>query len=132
LSFPERTQESKLPSIFHVNWFRKSAQGKFLWPGFGDNVRVLKWIFDRCDSAEKTGAVDSPVGLLPAPGALDVSGLAMKEDATAELFKISKGEWTQEVARIREFHSTFGDRLPAGIKTELQELEKRVSAMPML
>ena len=75
LSFPERTPEAKLPGIFHVNWFRKSAQqGKFLWPGFGDNVRVLKWIFDRCDHAETAKAVESPIGLLPAPGSLDTAG----------------------------------------------------------
>jgi len=89
LSFPERTQEKNLPKIFHVNWFRKSPQGKFMWPGFGDNIRVLKWIFDRCDTDAMDGAVDSPIGFLPSPGALDTSGLNITSSTMDELFSVS-------------------------------------------
>lgn len=130
LSFAQRTPESKLPKIFHVNWFRKSPTGKFLWPGFGDNIRVIKWIFDRCDSdvTAKNG-VESPIGYLPAPGAIDVNGLNLADENMAELFRINKAEWSQEVTRYREFHNSFGTRLPAGIKDQLNELDSRVSSM---
>jgi phosphoenolpyruvate carboxykinase (GTP) len=76
-------------------------------------------------------SVESPIGLIPAPGAIDVAGLTLKDEAMTDLFRVSKTEWTQEVSRVREFHSTFGDRMPQGIKDELATLEKRISALPL-
>eukprot|EP00455_Lapot_gusevi_P000439 TRINITY_DN101_c0_g1_i4.p1 TRINITY_DN101_c0_g1~~TRINITY_DN101_c0_g1_i4.p1 ORF type:complete len:171 (-),score=89.71 TRINITY_DN101_c0_g1_i4:222-734(-) len=128
LSFTERTDAAKLPKIFHVNWFRKSPQGKFLWPGFGDNIRVLKWIFERCDSTDKApNAVDSPIGYLPAQDSLDLSGLNLSGDAMSELFRVNKTEWSQEVTRYREFQHLFGDRVPPALKQQLADLEKNIS-----
>jgi phosphoenolpyruvate carboxykinase (GTP) len=124
LSFPERTDEGKLPRVFYVNWFRKDAEGRFLWPGFGENARVLEWIFERC--AGRGEAVRSPIGWLPAPGALDLEGLELAEGALDELLRVDPKEWHDEVPHIREFYARFGERLPASLVAELDLLEQRL------
>jgi len=103
----------KAPRIYHVNWFRKSSDGKFLWPGFGENMRVLKWIFERCEGSAT--AKSSPVGNLPETF-----------DAAPELFEIDRGQWKEELKGLREYFKLFGDRLPEGIHEELDNLESRL------
>ncbi|HRN84565.1 MAG TPA: phosphoenolpyruvate carboxykinase domain-containing protein, partial [Hyphomicrobium sp.] len=116
---------SNMPKIFYVNWFRKGADGKFLWPGYAENSRVLKWIFERCDGAGN--AVETPIGRLPAEGALDLDGLDVPEGAMAELLKIDVEGWKAELPSIREHFATFGDKLPAGLREELAALEQRLA-----
>ncbi len=126
LSIGERADATKLPRIYYVNWFRKGSDGKFLWPGFGENSRVLKWIFERTDGAEN--GVESPIGILPAPGALDLKGLHLSEEATTALTGINRDEWRQETKSLREYFAMFGKRLPKGVHDELVALEQHLSS----
>jgi len=112
------------PAIFHVNWFRQDADGKFLWPGFGENVRVLRWAIERCRGTGN--AVESPIGYLPAPGALDTHALDVDERTMADLLSVSKDDWRTEAAGIGEFFAKFGDRLPAEMDRQRQALLKRL------
>jgi phosphoenolpyruvate carboxykinase (GTP) len=115
----------KMPKIFHVNWFRQ-ADGKFLWPGFGDNVRVLRWILDRCKGEGK--ADKTPIGYVPASGALDLRGL--EENVTppvlAELFRIDRDDWKTELESQKEFFEKFGDRCPKEIWSQYEATAQRV------
>ena len=122
----KKADASKLPKIFYVNWFRKDENGKFIWPGYGDNIRVLKWVFERLDGSGK--ADDKPFGKVPSKGALDVSGLGIPEEKLSGLFDISKEEGLAEVNEMREYYKKFGDKLPKELVTELDELEKRYSS----
>ncbi len=124
LSFPERTDEGKLPRIFYVNWFRKDASGRYLWPGFSENARVLEWIFERC--AGRGRAVRTPIGWLPAPGSLDLDGLELADGALEELLRVEPKEWLDELPHIREFYDRFGGRLPASLNAELEALAQRL------
>lgn len=124
LSMEKRTDPHKLPKIFYVNWFRKNAEGAWLWPGYGENSRVLKWIFERCDGGNQ--AIESPVGYLPAPGALDIQGLSISQESLNQLFYIDKEAWQSEVKELKEYLKMFNDRLPEGIKKELIALETRL------
>jgi len=115
-----------LPKIFYVNWFRKNDHGKFMWPGFGENSRVLKWIFERC---EGTGAaIDTPIGKLPTIDALDFSGLHMDETSIAQLLRVEIDGWLHEVPMIREYYKSFGERMPKELLGELDALEGRLQA----
>ena len=114
----------KLPRVFYVNWFRKDNEGKFLWPGYGENSRVLKWIFDRC--AGQADAVETPIGHVPPPEALDLSGVNVSEAAMKELLSVNIADWLEEVPRIREHYAQFGDHLPPGLAQELDALEQRL------
>jgi phosphoenolpyruvate carboxykinase (GTP) len=114
----------KMPKVFYVNWFRKSAEGKFLWPGYAENSRVLKWIFERCDAT--AGAVDTPIGRLPAPGSLDLNGLNMPPGAMDELLKVDRDGWKAELPSIRQHFAPFGAKLPKGLTDELASLESRL------
>ena len=125
LDIGKATDPDKLPKLFYVNWFRKSADGQWLWPGFGENSRVLKWVFERVKGAGD--AVETPIGLLPAQGAIDTDGLDIEEDALRELFRVDIEEWRQEIASIEEHYAVFGDRLPEELRDELRALEKRLS-----
>jgi phosphoenolpyruvate carboxykinase (GTP) len=125
LSMGERTDAANLPKIFYVNWFRKDASGKWLWPGYGENSRVLEWVFERC--AGRGEAVTTPIGYLPAPGAIDTEGLAVPADDMAELLRVDSEEWRAEVPSIQEHYAQFGDRLPDALHDELSALEKRLS-----
>ena len=124
LAMGKRTEESKLPKIFYVNWFRKTPGGKWLWPGYGENSRVLKWIFERTEDRGK--AVETPIGYLPAADAVDTSGLDIPAEDMAELLRVDTGGLLEEVAGIREYYEKFGDRLPPALRDELEALEKRL------
>jgi phosphoenolpyruvate carboxykinase (GTP) len=117
---------AKLPKIFMVNWFRKDDEGKFLWPGFGENSRVLAWVFRRCD--DEADAVDTPIGRLPAEGSLDVSGLGLSPEALAELRSVDTDDWKAQLAQVREHYATFGDKLPPALAGQLDALEQRLNA----
>ncbi len=112
------------PKIFHVNWFRKDENGSFIWPGFGENLRVLDWIIRRTNGS--TGAVETPLGLVPAAGDLDLSELPLSGRAMENLFAVNPEEWTDELAERRHFLEQFGDKLPSGIMAEHQALRKRL------
>ncbi len=115
---------NQMPKIFYVNWFRKSPEGKFLWPGYAENSRVLKWIFERCDGTAQS--VETPIGRLPADGSLDLYGLNISDDAMSELLKVDVAGWKAELPSIKEHFSTFGTRLPAALVDELNALEQRL------
>jgi len=115
---------SKLPRIFYVNWFRKDSNGKFLWPGYGENSRVLKWVFERVTGTGK--AVETPIGNLPAKGALDLTGLNLSEAALAELLKVDIDGWTNEVPLMKKHYEKFAAKLPKGLAEELSQLEQRL------
>ena len=114
----------KLPRFFYVNWFRKGADGRWLWPGFGDNSRVLEWIFERV--AGRGEAVDTPIGRVPAPGAIETSGLDVSAEDMAELLRVDSAEWRREVPLIDEHYDRFGDRIPPALRDELDALAKRL------
>jgi phosphoenolpyruvate carboxykinase (GTP) len=116
---------AKMPKVFYVNWFRKSVDGKFLWPGYAENSRVLKWIFERCDGT--AGAVDTPIGKLPADGSLDLNGLNIASEALQELLKVDRDGWKAELPLIRQHLETFGAKLPKGLGEELAALEQRLA-----
>jgi len=113
--------KNKLPKIFNVNWFRTSEDGRWLWPGFGDNSRVLKWIFERCDGA--VSANETPIGAIPSASDIDVSGLKVTDADLAELLDVNKDAWLAEVELINEHYARFGDSLPAEMKAELETLK---------
>jgi len=117
--------DAHLPRIFHVNWFRKAPDGSFLWPGYGDNIRVLEWIFRRCEDAAP--AVDTPIGRLPVPDTINLSGLGISPETVAELEDVDVAAWREEVASIREHFATFGDDLPPELAAQLEALAERLS-----
>ncbi len=114
----------KPPKIFHVNWFRKGTDGKFLWPGFGDNVRVLKWILERVEG--KGAAEETPIGYVPAKNGLTLDGLNIPQEAVNELLSVRAEDWQQELADTKQFFDKFGDRLPRELSVEHQKLAARL------
>ena len=126
LEVGEKVDAEKLPRIFYVNWFRKSEDGRYLWPGFGDNSRVLEWIFDRC--AGRAEAQKSAIGLLPAPGAINVEGLDVSSDDLTELLRVDVEQWLAELPAIGEYYDRFGERMPTQLRDELEELDDRLRA----
>ena len=125
LSFTERFDEATLPKIFYVNWFRKGSDGRWLWPGFGENSRVLAWVFDRVNGT--ADAKETVIGHVPADDALDLSGLAVSHADLEELFAVNSDEWRDEVPRIREHYAQFGDRLPKALAAQVDALEQRLA-----
>jgi phosphoenolpyruvate carboxykinase (GTP) len=118
--------QSKLPKIFYVNWFRKNDKGQMLWPGFGENSRVLKWVFERC--AGKAAAVETAFGLAPEKGALDLSGLAISDEDLEVLLRADEKELLAEIDDMRAHFAKFGDKMPSGLVEELDALEARLKA----
>lgn len=114
----------KLPRIFHVNWFRKNRAGELLWPGYGENVRVLKWIFERARG--ESAAVESAIGLLPTVEAIDCSGLGVDAEVMAQLLSVDKQGWLADLPLIKQHYAQFGDRLPRGLQDEIAGLESRL------
>ena len=114
----------KLPKIFFVNWFRKNEAGKFIWPGYGDNIRALKWVVERVVGKGKY--IDTPIGRLPAEGAIDTEGLDIKPEDFKKLFVVNKDEWISEVAEMREYYKIFGTHLPKELNAELDAIEERL------
>jgi len=115
---------AKAPRIFYVNWFRKSPEGRFLWPGFSDNSRVLKWMCERTDG--KIGARETPIGLMPKEGDLDLAGLEIPAGNLKALMDINLAEWKAEVPDIEKHFAVFGSRLPGRLKKQLEEMRKRL------
>jgi phosphoenolpyruvate carboxykinase (GTP) len=122
-----RREGAQLPGIFHVNWFRKDGGGRFLWPGYGENSRVLAWIFRRCEG--RADAVETPIGLVPPVGAggIDTEGLELGEADMARLLAVDSAEWREQLPGIREHYEKFGGRLPEELREQLAELERRLS-----
>lgn len=115
---------SKLPKIFMVNWFRKDENGKFMWPGFRDNSRIIKWMLERIEG--KTGAKETEIGFMPEEGALDLNGLDITKETMDKLLSVNKQDWKKEVGMIEEFYAKFGDRIPQELKDQLDELKKKL------
>ncbi len=116
---------AKLPKLFWVNWFRRGDDGSFLWPGFGDNSRVLKWVLERLEGeAEGT---ETPIGIVPTPEALDLTGLDLDDEVLAELLEVDKDSWRQEIPLIEAQFDFIGERLPETLRAKLEQLEKRLS-----
>jgi phosphoenolpyruvate carboxykinase (GTP) len=119
-----RKEGAKLPKIFMVNWFRKDAEGHYLWPGFGENSRVLAWIFRRCDA--DADAAETPIGLVPTEEAIDTQGLELSPDAMAQLLKVDPDEWRAQLPQVRQHFAQFGDDLPSELREQLERLESRL------
>jgi phosphoenolpyruvate carboxykinase (GTP) len=119
-----KSSADKLPKIFFVNWFRKNEAGKFIWPGYGDNIRALKWAIERVNGTGKY--IDTPIGRLPEPGTLDVEGLDITPENLKKVFEIKKEDWIEEVKEMREYYRIFGDRLPKELSAELFKIEERL------
>ena len=122
----EKHPGAKLPKIFYVNWFRKSDDGRFLWPGFGDNSRVLKWVFQRCEGT--VGAKETPIGLLPDPADLDLTGLSLDPDDLADLLTPDIPGALVDIPAYRAHYAKFGDAIPPALTAELDALEARLRA----
>jgi phosphoenolpyruvate carboxykinase (GTP) len=120
------TRLTRPPKIFRVNWFRRDARGRFLWPGFGENLRVLEWVIGRCKSVGS--AEETPIGYLPTMAALDRRGLDVSDEALAELLAVDRDGWRANLRSQGEFFAKFGDRLPAGIRHEHDRLARRLRA----
>ncbi|HEY6952786.1 MAG TPA: phosphoenolpyruvate carboxykinase (GTP) [Bacteroidota bacterium] len=113
------------PLIFRVNWFRKDKSGRYLWPGYGENIRVLKWILERINGTGK--GVETPIGYLPTPDSIDTKGLSMNPATLQEVLSVDREGWKKEIDEIEVFFNQFGDRLPAGIRTEVANLRTKLS-----
>lgn len=116
--------QDKLPKIYFVNWFRKDENGKFMWPGYGDNMRVLIWIYNRVSGTGK--AVDTPIGRMPAENEIDIAGLNTTPDNMKKLFALKNEDWLGEINEMREYYKKFGDRLPKELSAELDMIEARL------
>ena len=114
----------KAPKIFCVNWFRQDENGKFLWPGYGENLRVLDWILNRCE--EKAQAKETPIGFIPQENDIDTAELNLSGPALEKLLSVSKSEWQEELGRQSDFLKTFGDDLPKEMSQEFDALRKRL------
>jgi phosphoenolpyruvate carboxykinase (GTP) len=121
-----KSTADKLPKIFYVNWFRKDKNGKWLWPGYGENSRVLKWICERVDGEGE--AVKTAIGYMPTEGAIDTTGLDVSDADMQELLKVNNDEWLREVESIKEHYAKYGSKLPAELKKQLDALEARLKA----
>jgi len=113
------------PRIFHVNWFRKNAQGKFIWPGFGENVRVLRWILERCENRGESK--ETPIGYVPTAQALDLNGLAVSREDVESLLAVDKNDWLEEISGTHDFFGKIGPHLPQGMHEEEEALSRRLS-----
>ena len=115
---------AKLPNIYYVNWFRKDNDGRFMWPGFGENSRVLKWVFERCLGAAE--ALETPIGNVPTMDAVDFDDLDLSEEDKAELLRVDVDGWLQEIPLIREYYASFGNRIPEALIRQVDLLEARL------
>jgi phosphoenolpyruvate carboxykinase (GTP) len=126
LSMPERTDQTKLPRIYGVNWFRKDADGKFLWPGYSENSRVLEWICRRLE--DEADAADTAIGAVPRPEDLVLDGLSdLDRSRVTEALRVDADEWRRELPTIRASFDTYGDKLPRSLREELTALDRRLA-----
>ena len=114
-----------MPKIFYVNWFKKDAQGNYLWPGFGENSRILKWMFERV--AGENNTIETPIGYLPKLTSIDLTGLKVSQEQLKELLKVDKQEWLKELQELKDYYQIFGDKLPPEIKEEVERLQQRLA-----
>jgi len=121
-----KKEGAKLPKIFYVNWFRKNEAGKFIWPGFGENSRVLKWVFERCNGS--ADAIDTPIGKMPTLDGIDFNGLEMNETDKANLLRVDVEGWLQELPSIEEYYDSFGNHLPEELRQQIKALKKRLES----
>ena len=126
LAMPGRAPNAKMPRVFYVNWFRLADDGRWLWPGFGENARVLKWIFERVEG--RAQAVETPIGLLPVPGDIDTAGMEIDAADMQELLSVDARGWLKDIPAIRAHYAKFGDAIPAALRGELDALEARLQA----
>jgi phosphoenolpyruvate carboxykinase (GTP) len=126
LSFGKSASLKKMPKIFYVNWFRKTSDGRWLWPGYGENSRVLKWIFERIE--DKTPAIKTPIGFIPAVDSIDRTGLDIPDEDMKELLKVDSTEWRAEINSIATHFKQFGERLPKELNQQLEEMGRRLTA----
>jgi phosphoenolpyruvate carboxykinase (GTP) len=119
------TKSENLPKIFFVNWFRRDEDGRFLWPGYGENSRVLKWIFDRVDG--KGSATKTSIGYLPAPTDIDTAGLDIAINDLEAILSVDEQGWKEALPQIREHYAQFGSKLPAALVSKLNELESSLA-----
>ena len=124
LDIGAKADPEKLPRIFYVNWFRKDEDGKFIWPGFGENSRVLEWVFRRCDG--ESAAEETPIGLVPAAGELNTEGLEISDEELAELTAVDEEKLKAELPQVEEHLARFGDRLPAPLRDHLELLKSKL------
>jgi phosphoenolpyruvate carboxykinase (GTP) len=124
LSFGDKYKN--LPKIFHVNWFRQDKDGAFLWPGFGDNLRVIRWVIDRCKDNDKNNATRTAIGYLPTEDAIDTKGLSLAPGAMHELLHVDKDAWKHEVGAIRDYFAHYGSHMPKELIGELDRIEKEL------
>ncbi len=124
LKIGRQADPDKLPRIFYVNWFRKGSDGRFLWPGFGENSRILKWVFERVD--DQAAHVETPLGRMPTAEAIDTTGLDLSQEAMDQLLKVEVEAWLNEIPGIEEHYAQFGDRLPQELRDELNQLKERL------
>ena len=124
ITMGKENDASKMPRIFYVNWFRRDDEGGFLWPGFGENSRVLKWIIERIEGQAE--AVETPIGHVPTADALDTDGLDMTPEQLEQALRVDVEEWKAEIPQITEWFEKFGDDLPATLWTELDALKARL------
>jgi phosphoenolpyruvate carboxykinase (GTP) len=115
---------AKMPRIFYVNWFRRDEDGGFLWPGFGENSRVLKWAIERIEG--KAAAVETPIGHVPTPESLDTSGLDLSDAELEQALAVDPEEWKAEIPQIEEWFEKFGETLPTQLRVELDGLKARL------
>jgi phosphoenolpyruvate carboxykinase (GTP) len=127
LEIGQATDAAKLPKLFWVNWFRRGEDGSFLWPGFGENSRVLKWVVERLDADGDDASVDTPIGRVPVADAIDVSGLDLDAATLAQLLDVDTESWRAELPQIEEHYRTLGERVPAKLGDQLDALEKRLA-----
>ena len=125
LNIGKQADPDKLPKIFYVNWFRKNKNGKYLWPGFGENSRVLKWVIERVCGEGK--ADKTPIGWIPTKDALYLDDLDISTEDLEELLRVDTDEWKRQVPLIRQHLTKFGNRLPAGLRDEINALERRLA-----
>ncbi|WP_297827608.1 phosphoenolpyruvate carboxykinase domain-containing protein, partial [Mycobacterium sp.] len=125
LDLGKNSDESKLPKVFFVNWFRRGDKGEFLWPGFGENSRVLKWIVDRIE--HRAGGQDTPIGIVPKAEDLDLDGLDATSAEVARALAVDAAEWREELPLIEEWFEFVGEKLPTGVRDEFEALKQRLS-----
>ena len=125
LSIGQRN-DANPPGIFYVNWFRKGSDGKFMWPGYGENSRVLAWIFRRCEG--RAEAIETEIGLLPpvGEGGIDIDGLDISDETMKELLAIDKEGWKQQLPQMHEHYAQFGEKLPKALHDQLDSLDARL------
>jgi phosphoenolpyruvate carboxykinase (GTP) len=130
LDVGSKAEPANLPKIFYVNWFRRDDKGAFLWPGFGENSRVLKWVFERCSGSAQ--AELTAIGWVPHENDFDLSGLDFPVERLHELLAVNPKAWLEELAEIRSYHKRFGDALPEGIEEEMEQLQRRLEQQAMI